>query len=159
MPVETGEMTLTISKLRVPCKNKKLKKSVSFTHAATHIFRVFTVNIGRAYNWKDIFKLYSACTAFKRNTAFQTRYVKVVPFLPPPHCRIRLCWVPSGKYQSDEFSIKPTCTVYWWYSVEPRPMKSLGSHSGNCLATQQNDTAVWARKLTWRRWERPAERA
>lgn len=26
MPVETGEMTLTISKLRVPCKNKKLKK-------------------------------------------------------------------------------------------------------------------------------------
>ena len=84
MPVETGEMTLTISKLRVPCKNKKLKKSVSFTHAATHIFRVFTVNIGRAYNWKDIFKLYSACTAFKRNTAFQTRYVKVVPFPPPP---------------------------------------------------------------------------
>ena len=84
MPVETGEMTLTISKLRVPCKNKKLKKSVSFTHAATHIFRVFTVNIGRAYNWKDIFKLYNAFTAFKRNTAFQTRYVKVVPFPPPP---------------------------------------------------------------------------
>lgn len=80
MPVETGEMTLTISKLRVPCKNKKLKKSVSFTHVATYIFRVFTVDIGRAYNWKDIFKLYSAFTAFKRNTAFQTRYVKVVPF-------------------------------------------------------------------------------
>lgn len=26
MPVETGKMTLTISKLRVPYKNKKLKK-------------------------------------------------------------------------------------------------------------------------------------
>ena len=80
MPVETGEMTLTISKLRVPCKNKKLKKSVSFTHAATHIFRVFTVNIGRAYNWKDSFKIDSAFTAFERNTAFQIKHVKVVPF-------------------------------------------------------------------------------
>lgn len=80
MPVETGKMTLTISKLRVPYKNKKLKKSVSFTHAATHIFRVFTINIDRAYNWKDSFKIDSAFTAFKRNTAFQTRHVKVVPF-------------------------------------------------------------------------------
>lgn len=192
MPVETSEMTLTISKLRVPYKNKR---SVLFTHAATHIFQVFTVIIGRAYNWKGIFKIDSAFTAFKRNTAFQTRYAKVVPFgnrrytscesgpfsvgsdgiwkvtgldlrvenprTPPsalPPCRIQLCWVPSGRYQSDEFSIKPTCTVYWWYSVEPRPMKSLGSHSRNCLATQQNGTAVWARTLTWRRWERPAER-
>ena len=153
---------------------------------------MFTVNIDRAYNWKDSFKIDSAFTAFKRNTAFQIKHVKVVPFgnrrytfcesgtfsvqnyviwkvtgldlrveTPPPPAPflfIKLCWAPSAKYQSDEFSIKPTCMVYWWYSVEPRPMKSLGSHSGNCLATQQNDTAVWARKLTWRRWERPAER-
>ena len=28
MPVETGELTLRISKLRVPYKNKKLKKKV-----------------------------------------------------------------------------------------------------------------------------------
>ena len=77
MPVETSEMTLTISKLRVPYKNKR---SVLFTHAATHIFQVFTVIIGRAYNWKGIFKIDSAFTAFKRNTAFQTRYAEVVPF-------------------------------------------------------------------------------
>ena len=148
---------------------------------------MFTVNIGRAYNWKDSFKIDSAFTAFERNTAFQIKHVKVVPFgnrrytscesgtFCPKLCYlkgygvgpqggdspfpfIKLCWAPSAKYQSDEFSIKPTCMVYWWYLVEPRPMKSLGNHSGNCLATQQNDTAVWARKLTWRRWERPAER-
>ena len=32
MPVETGKMTLTISKLRVPYKNKKLQKKVYHLH-------------------------------------------------------------------------------------------------------------------------------